>query len=189
MLLIVSGPSGVGKSSVIERLVGADPSVLPVRLRLAISATTREPRPGEEGGVHYHFWDHERFRREIDQGKFLEYAEVHENLYGTPASEVDPHLGGGSGVVLDIDVKGADAVRKARPKNLSVFLTAPDSADYERRIRARGDADEAAIRRRLERAEYELSRAGEFDHLLVNENLDATVGAIRDLIARQLTEE
>lgn len=182
-LLIVSGPSGVGKSTVIRRLIATSERPL----RLAISATTRDARGTERDGVEYHFWDRQRFEAAIRAGLFLEYAEVHGRLYGTPISEVDPYLETGTGVILDIDVQGAEAVRRARPNDLSVFLEAPTMEDYERRIRARGDADEDAIRRRLARARDELARAHEYDVRLINDNLEATVARLARLLEERIS--
>src|SRR5262245_43774203 len=106
-LIILSGPSGSGKSTVIPYLLAAFPG----RLRLSVSATTRRQREGEQQGVHYWFWTRERFLDEVKLGNFLEWAEVHGNLYGTPKSEVEPYREQGQGVILDIDVQGADSVR------------------------------------------------------------------------------
>src|SRR5215510_9512995 len=113
-LIILSGPSGVGKSTVVGRLLaGGDPP-----LRLSVSATTRPRRPGEVDGVHYHFWTRERFAKELAAGAFLEHAEVHDQLYGTPRAEVDPYRERGMGVILDIDVQGAASIRRLYPDHL-----------------------------------------------------------------------
>ena len=131
-LIIVSGPSGSGKSTVIQRLL-ADP---PGPLRLSVSATTRPPRPGEIDEVDYHFWTRERFEQELEAGAFLEHAIVHgADCYGTLAAEVGPHLEQGTGVILDIDVQGAEQVRRIWPTHVSVFLKAPSMEEYERRLR------------------------------------------------------
>src|SRR5947199_5185004 len=133
-LIILSGPSGSGKSTVIRGLL-ADP---PGPLRLSVSATTRPPRAGEHDGVEYHFWTRERFEQELASGAFLEHASVHGNYYGTLRAEVEPYLHEGRGVILDIDVQGADQVRRKCPEHVSVFLLAPSLEEYERRLRRRG---------------------------------------------------
>lgn len=167
-LIIVSGPSGSGKSSLIAR-------VLPKfdgRLRHSISATTREPRDGEQDGVDYHFWTREQFERGIAAGDFLEYATVFGNhYYGTPRSEVEPYRSRGIGVILDIDVQGAAQLRRSCPDGFTVFLVTPPG-EFERRLRLRATDTEDAIKRRLETAKQEMDRAGEFDVQLMNDRID-----------------
>src|SRR5258708_3218224 len=166
-LIILSGPSGVGKSTVIRRLL--DDKSLP--LRLSVSDTTRARREGERDGVDYFFWTPEQFQREIDKGGFLEWAEVHGRRYGTLRREVDAGLERGWGVLLDIDVQGAEQVRRKCPGALSIFLKAPSWDAYEERLRKRHTEDEAAIARRLAMARRELERAGEDDHQVMNLDL------------------
>jgi guanylate kinase len=178
-LIIVSGPSGSGKSTVIQRLLAG--SGLP--LRLSISATTREPRRGERDGVDYHFWTRERFQEQVRAGAFLEWAEVHGQSYGTLRDEVDPFRARGIGVILDIDVQGAEQVRKQYRDCCSVFLQAPSWQEYERRLRSRDTEDEASIARRLATARRELQRVGEYDRVIVNDDLATTVAELRRLIA------
>lgn len=178
-LIIVSGPSGIGKSTVIRRLLAE--GGLPVRL--SVSATTRAPRRGERDGVDYHFWTHERFREQVRAGAFLEWAEVHGNYYGTLRNEVDPYRQRGTGVILEIDVQGAEQVRKQYPDCFSVFLQASSPDEFERRLRARGTEDEASIARRLETARRELQRVGEYDRVIVNDDLETAVAQLRRQIA------
>jgi guanylate kinase len=178
-LIIVSGPSGSGKSTVIRRLLAG--GGLP--LRLSVSATTRAPRPGERDGVEYRFWTHERFRERVRAGAFLEWAEVHGQSYGTLRDEVDPYRARGVGVILDIDVQGAEQVRRAYPDSCSVFLRAPSPDEYERRLRLRGTEDEASIARRLATARRELERVGEYDHVIINDDLATAVAELRRLAA------
>jgi guanylate kinase len=180
-LIIVSGPSGVGKSTLVGRLL-ADGG-LP--LRRAVTVTTRPPRPGERDGVDYYFRSPEWFEKEVQAGAFLEWAEVHGQRYGTLRAEVDDARNRGIGAILVIDVQGAEQVRRQRPDALSIFLTLPRWELYEARIRGRGAEDAAAIARRLETARRELARHGEFDYEVVNDDLDRAVAEVRDLIAQR----
>ncbi len=178
-LIVLSGPSGVGKTTLIDALLeGTNLS-----LRRAITATTREERPGEENGVHYHFWDRAQFQKAIANNEMLEWAEVHgRDFYGTPRNEVDPYRVRGVGVILVIDVQGAGQIRAAYPNdNVSVFVHPPTFADLEARLRGRGEPEES-IQRRLKTAEQELARKAEFDHQLVNGDLTATANALAALI-------
>ena len=179
-LIIVSGPSASGKTTLIRR-------VLPMfdgRLRHSVSATTRDKRPGEQEGVAYHFWSQDRFEQGIVDGEFLEYAIVFgKNYYGTPRSEVEPYRKKGIGVILDIDVQGASQLRKTCPDGVFIFLLTPPGA-YERRLRARGTESEEAIARRLEEASEELRHADDFDMQLVNDNLDRAATELAAVIGR-----
>ena len=181
-LIIVAGPTASGKSTLVARAL----EEFGPRLRHSVSATTRPKRPGEVDGVHYHFWTRERFEREVAAGAFLEFATVHgKDYYGTPRSEVEPYRAAGTGVILDIDVQGAEQLRRLYPDALTVFVEAPPG-EYERRLRARGTESEEAIRRRMETARRELARAHEFDRRLLNDDLDRAAAelcaAIRPLL-------
>ena len=183
-LIILSGPSGSGKSTVIRRLLAE--AGLP--LRLSVSATTRAKRPGEQEGVDYYFWTRERFTEQVTAGAFLEWAEYAGNLYGTPRSEVDGYRARGVGVILDIEVQGAEQVRRKCPDNVSIFLKAPSWEVNERRLRQRHTEGEEAVARRLARARAELERQGEYDYVVVNDDLGTAVARLRALIAPHFTE-
>jgi guanylate kinase len=180
-LIIVSGPSGSGKSTLIRRLLD-DP---PYPLRLAVSATTRPPRPGEQDGVHYYFWTREKFQEMLDRGAFLEHATVHgRHWYGTPLSEVEPYRQNGEGVILDIDVQGADQVRKKYPRqHVSIFVALPRWEMYEERMRQRASETPESIRRRLDTASRELERQGEYQEVVINDDLNTAVARFRQIIA------
>ena len=177
-LIIVSGPSGSGKSTLIGRVIGR----FAPRLRHSISATTRKPRPGEEDGVHYHFWTPERFEQGIAAGEFLEYATVFgRHYYGTPRTEVEPHREAGVGVILDIDVQGAAQVKHNCPAAFRIFLMTPEG-EYARRLRARGKDGEDEIARRIAEARSELARADEFDVRLLNDDLERASDELNRMI-------
>jgi guanylate kinase len=179
-LIILSGASGSGKSTVLERLL--ETTDLP--LRLSVSATTRPPRPGEQDGVHYHFWTREQFEAERASGAFLEWAEVHGRYYGTLRREVEPFRERGMGVLLDIDVQGAEQVRRSCPDAVLVFLQTASETDLEARLRKRGTESEESIRQRLANAQRELSRIGEYDYRVVNDDLDKAVAELKAIVRR-----
>ncbi|MBI4259274.1 MAG: guanylate kinase, partial [Actinobacteria bacterium] len=162
----MSGPSGVGKGSVVRLLLSRDP-----RLVFSVSATTRPPRPGEEGGRDYVFLSEEEFLRLVGRGAFLEHAEVFGNRYGTLAGPVDEARRSGRDVVLDVDVQGARAVRERAPDAVLVFLVPPSLEELARRLRVRATEDRAEVARRLARAEAEMAEASRFDHVVVNDDL------------------
>ncbi|MDY3559094.1 guanylate kinase [Gemmata sp. JC673] len=179
-LIVVSGPSGVGKTTLVDRLLAGAGH----KLRRAVTATTRGQRAGEQGGVDYHFWTQDEFRRAIAEDRMLEWAEVFgTDLYGTPRLEVDPYRVGGTGVILVIDVQGAGRVRALMPDDhLSVFIAPPSMEELEARLRGRNDTSEERIRRRLETARMELAQADQFHHRIVNRDLDAAVRELDHVI-------
>lgn len=178
-LTVLSGPSGVGKSTVVAELRRTHPGVW-----LSVSVTTRKPRPGETHGVEYYFVDDAEFDRLVAAGELLEWAEFAGNRYGTPRSAVLEHLDAGVPTLLEIDLQGARQVRKSMPDALLVFLAPPSWEELERRLRGRGTEPEEVIARRLEAARVELAAEAEFDITLVNtsvrevcERLVALLGA------------
>ena len=174
-LFIVSAPSGAGKTTLVSGLLERDPLV-----RLSISYTTRAPRAGEEDGRHYHFVDVSTFRQLRDKGEFLEWAEVHNNYYGTSKGWLEAQISAGKDILLEIDWQGAQQVRKVFPKAVGVFILPPSVEELERRLRGRGTDSEDVIARRVLAARGEMRHVAEFDYVIINENLPT---AIEDLVA------
>jgi guanylate kinase len=176
-LIIVSGPSASGKSTIVRRLLEG-----PWPLRLSVSVTTRPPRINEQPGVHYHFWSVPEFLHAKDQGFFLEWAEVHGNYYGTLDNEVTQYRHLGQGVVLDIDVQGAEQVRKRCPDAVSIFIRTSRFETLEERLRQRHTESEDAIQKRLTNARAELARAGEYNYQVVNDDLESALASLRAIL-------
>lgn len=169
-LFVISGPSGVGKGTIVERLLERREN-----LWKSISATTRAPRVGDVDGIDYFFVERPDFERAAAGGGFLEWAEYSGNLYGTPVASVRQHLDAGDDVILEIEVQGALQVKKAFPQSILVFVEPPSMDELERRLRGRGSEDEDAIRTRMRTAEVEMSRKMEYDKHFVNDDIEATV--------------
>lgn len=163
-LIVLSGPSGAGKSTVIAKLLELRDDI-----SFSVSATTRQPRPGEEEGVNYYFKSLEEFEDMIRTGEFLEYARYAGNFYGTPRRPIEELLAAGRNVILDIEVQGAFQVRNAMPEAPLVFLCPPGMDELERRLRGRGTDSEDKILVRLETAKGELKRAREYDYIVIND--------------------
>ncbi|MCS6850144.1 MAG: guanylate kinase [Gemmataceae bacterium] len=179
-LVIISGPSGSGKSTIVARLL----ATCGLPLRLAVSATTRPPRPSEVDGVHYYFWSRERFQDEVAAGAFLEWAEVYGHLYGTLRREVDDPRSRGYGVILEIDVQGAAQVRQQCPDAVAIFIRTSSLDTYAQRLRQRGTEDPAALQRRLAAVCHELDQAPRYDYQVVNDDLEQAVAQVCDIIRR-----
>jgi len=176
-LIILTGPSGVGKGTVVKEILGKDKNIW-----LSISATTREPREGEKEGENYYFLNQEKFKEMIEQNLFLEWAQFAGNYYGTPLSSVNEKINKGFKVLLEIEVEGAKQIKEKFPNSLSIFLLPPDKAELERRIRNRGTENEEAIKKRLLRANYEISASKKFDFELTNHKVEDTAKRIIKLI-------
>ena len=176
-LIILTGPSGVGKGTVVKEILGKDKNIW-----LSISATTREPREGEKEGVNYYFLNLKKFKEMIEQNLFLEWAQFAGNYYGTPLSSVNQKIKEGFTVLLEIEVEGAKQIKEKFPNSMSIFLLPPDKAELERRIRNRGTEKEEAIKKRLSRADYEISASNQFDFALTNHNIYETSNKIIKLI-------
>lgn len=174
-LVVLSGPSGVGKGTVVAAARAIDPS-----LWCSISATTRRQRPGETEAVHYYFLSDEAFDELVSSGGFLEWAGYSGHKYGTPKAPVLKRLAAGQSVLLEIDLAGARQIRKSMPEAIMVFLFPPSWSELENRLRGRGTESEATIARRLERARAEMAAVSEFDQVIVNDEVDH---AARSLLA------
>jgi guanylate kinase len=180
-LVVLSGPSGSGKTTLIRKAL--EPGDLPVRL--AVSATTRPARPNELDGIHYHFWTSEKFLDAIHADKFLEHAKVYGHHYGTLLDEVFPYLAQGTNVLLEIDVQGGLQVREKCPEAVFVFVRASSLEEYERRLRARQTDDPTSLEKRMVSAREEIAVGSEqYEHQIINDNLDQAVRDFRTLLAR-----
>ena len=172
-LIIITGPSGVGKGTVVKQLLGKDKDIW-----LSVSATTRSPRMGEKEGENYYFISEEKFKDMIDKNEFLEWAQFAGNFYGTPLSTVSEKIEKGFIVLLEIEVEGARQIKEKFPEALSIFLLPPSKEELEKRIRNRGTEKEEAIKSRLSRANYEIASSDKFDYVLTNQNVNETVNEV-----------
>ncbi len=183
-LYIFAAPSGAGKTSLIESLRKRRPE-----LALSISHTTRPMRPGEESGVHYHFVDQTAFVEMINQGAFLEHAEVFGNFYGTSEAAVREQLQQGVDLILEIDWQGAQQVRKCFPEAVGIFILPPNSEALRQRLSDRGQDDKRVIQERMDQAVSEMSHYGEFDYLVINDNFDVALTELEAIIVAQRLRE
>jgi guanylate kinase len=179
-LFVITAPSGAGKTSLIDAIMNDDPS-----LKVSVSYTTRAPRKGEQSGVDYHFVDDRKFIEMKARGEFLESAEVHGYRYGTSKKVITDALARGDDLILEIDWQGARQVRSIYPQAVGIFILPPSVEELERRVRARGqDADEA-IRRRMEAAREELTHTGEFKYAIINKHFDTAKQELAEIIRKE----
>ena len=177
---IICGPSGVGKGTVVARLLAEAPN-----LYFSVSATTRDPRPGEVDGRHYHFLSREQFQKWIDEDAFLEHAEFVGNCYGTPKLYVDEAMEQGRDVLLDIEIQGADQVHNKRPETIRIYIAPPSWEELERRLIGRGTESPEKVRSRLARGKVEFAAAKDFDYFVINETVEQAVAEIRAIICAE----
>ncbi len=176
-LIVLTGPSGVGKGTLVQSLLQRHP-----QLNLSVSITTRSPRLGEIDGVHYYFVDRDRFEEMVKKQELLEWAEFAGNYYGTPLQPVLQKIQTGDSVLLEIELHGARQVRKTFPQGMQIFILPPSLTELERRIRERGKDSEAAMICRLQRAEEEIQAKDEFDFVVVNDDFDQTVKQLEEVM-------
>jgi guanylate kinase len=174
---VIAGPSGVGKGTVVRRVVERIPELF-----LSVSATTRRPRPDERDGVDYLFVSDAEFDRMIAEGELLEWAEIFGHRSGTPATSVREVLATGRDALLEVDVQGARQVREAVTDAVLIYLSPPSLQELERRLRSRGTEDEERMSRRLAKAEWELEQRSWFDHAVVNEDVEAASSQVAAII-------
>lgn len=182
-LFIVSAPSGAGKTSLLSKLVPADPAI-----RLSVSHTTRAPREGEEDGVHYHFVTVEEFNRQMAEGVFLESAEVFGNFYGTSEKAIREQLDAGFDVIVEIDWQGAAQVRKRIPEAVSVFILPPSIQALRERLGNRGQDSDEIIEGRMNEARSELSHYPEYDYLVFNDDFEIALAELKAIFAANRLE-
>ena len=182
-LFIISGASGVGKSTVLRKVMEAREDLV-----FSVSATTREARDGEQDGVHYYFVTREQFEDMIRRDAFEEYDEHAENYYGTPTDQLEEKMARGH-VILDIEPAGAKSVHTKRPDATLIFIMPPSQEELERRLRGRGDTSPEQIEIRLNRAKWEMDQRAWYDHVVVNDQVETCVNQILEIIAQKANEE
>jgi guanylate kinase len=183
-VFVITGPSGVGKGTLIRGLLERVPE-----LELSVSATTRDPRPGERGGVEYHFLDADEFERRAQAGDFVEHADYSGRRYGTLRSELERRLADGAPVVLEIEVQGARQVREALPDAVLVFIAPPSTEALRARLVGRGTDAGEQIEQRLRTAERELEARSEFAHVVVNDRLEQATDELAAIVQAALAED
>ena len=176
-LFIISGPSAVGKGTIVKRITDSDENI-----RVSVSATTREPREGETGGVSYYFMTDGEFQKSVKEGGFLEHASVHGHYYGTPKAPVMSQLEEGHDVILEIDVQGAMQVKESCPEGVFIFILPPSLDELRSRILHRGTESQEDIEIRMNAAEKELEYLPHYDYCVVNEDLDKAVESVKKII-------
>ena len=179
-MFVISGPSGVGKSTVLKEVLRQSPN-----LRFSISATTRSIRPTETDGVNYYFVSKDEFQQMIAQDSLLEYAEYVGNFYGTPVAPLDEAIANGQDVLLDIEVQGGMNARRLRPEAILIFLAAPSFQELERRLRNRGDTSPELVEKRLAQARWEYAQAPKYDYVVVNDNVEHAAQEILSILTAE----
>ena len=182
-LFVISGASGVGKSTVLGRVMAQRDD-----LRFSVSATTRAPRPGEVEGESYYFVSKEKFLDMIREDAFVEYDDHMDNFYGTPKAQLEEKLQTGS-VILDIEPNGAFAVRKVRPDAVLIFIAPPSLEELEQRLRGRGDTSQEQMKLRLERAGWEMQQSKAYDYIVTNDRVETCAAKILEIIAQREDDE
>lgn len=181
-LFVVTAPSGAGKTSLIDAVMREDPT-----LKISVSYTTRDPRPGEKDGVDYHFVDKKTFLAMRERGEFLESAEVHGNYYGTGKRVILEAVKRGDDLILEIDWQGAQQVRQLYPGCIGIFILPPSVEELERRMRSRGKDSDEVIRRRVQNAREELSHAGEFKYAIINKDFETARQELAAILQKERT--
>ncbi len=181
LMLVLSSPSGAGKTTIARALLQDDAD-----LTISVSATTRNPRPGEVNGEDYFFINEDKFARMIEDGEFLETARVFDNLYGTPRGPVEDALAAGGDVLFDVDWQGTQQLAaRARDDLVSVFILPPSHGELERRLRGRAQDPEEVVRGRMAKAGDEMSHWAEYDYVIVNDELDESISRVRVILAAE----
>jgi guanylate kinase len=176
-LFVIVAPSGAGKTSLVRGLLQDEPDV-----RLSVSFTTRAPRPGERDGIDYRFVSVSDFERRRTEGEFLEWARVHDNLYGTSRAWIESQMSAGQDIILEIDCQGAEQVKRLYPDAVGVFIAPPSIAELARRLRARAQDTEAVIQRRIDAAQDELSQAARFEYVIINQDFGTALEQLRAVV-------
>lgn len=180
-LFVISAPSGTGKTSLLKKVMSEIPG-----LAFSVSHTTRHPRPGENNGVDYHFVDRVKFSKMIKENLFLEYAEVHDNLYGTSSAAIKDQMEAGIDVILDIDVQGASILRKSEQVHgVHIFIGPPGLTELEKRLRGRGTEREETIQLRLNNAKLEMEAAVEYEYLMINDDFNEASRVLSSIIVAE----